>query len=182
MIDIRKLALCAVVSAASIANCVALCPQATSQIAQSPSIRVGIVLKKDHLHVGDRPIADVTVTNIGERSLCVSADGSRVHIAGEDGEPPKTEYYRHLLGDFRLGDGPGLASGPVACQNIAPRIENYDGMSTTFHFDLAAYYDLGVPGKYSVYIEFPDAADTQHGSEPLVSSPKVKLEMETQNQ
>lgn len=181
MIAFRNLAIYAVAVVGVTGNCIGLSAQATSENAQSPSISVSITLRNNHVTVGEKLIGDLTVKNISDQNLCVSTRGALVHIEGKDGEPPKTEYYRHLLGDFRPGDGPEQTSGLYACQSVAPRIGTFDGMSTTFHFDLNAYYNLSVPGEYSVYIEFPDI-EPKGETGLLIPTPKVNFELEAKKQ
>ena len=72
----------------------------------------------------------------------------RVHIEAEKGEPPKTSYHRRIRGELLPGET-GLAAGG-AVDSIPPN------GSDIRRYDLSAFYDLKVPGKYAVYIEVRD--------------------------
>jgi len=126
--------------------------QTASPPIQVPSIAVSIALERDHVPVGKKPQVVLTIRNISKQEICFSTASNlyRIHVDGEGGEPPKTEMHRHSLGDFRPGDGPALDDGPVVCSDIAP------GASAFRIHDLSAYYDLSVPGKYTVYLEILD--------------------------
>ena len=126
--------------------------QSAAPLSQAPSVAVSIALEKDHVLLGKKPRVVVTIKNISQQEICFSTSSSlyRVHVEGEGGEPPKTEMHRHSQGDFRPGDGPDLDEGPVVCSDIAP------GASGRRIYDLATFYDLSVPGKYTVYLEIRD--------------------------
>jgi hypothetical protein len=133
-------------------NVISLDAQAPSPASQPASITVSVALERDRLPVGQKPLAAVTIRNISDRGVCLTNASLtyRVHVEGKDGEPPMTEFYRHLHGEYRPGDGPTLTDGPVICRPIAA------GSSNRQQYDLTTYYDLGAPGKYSVYIEIQD--------------------------
>jgi hypothetical protein len=142
-----------------------LVAQTTPAANQSDSIAISIALDKDHLSIGQVPIALVTIKNISElevQDVCVPENPYRVHVEGKDGEPSKTEYYRHMLGDFRPGDGPDQSGGSgIGCRRITA------GSSITIKYDLTAFYDLSMPGKYSVYIEICDPSGPKDSSRLL---------------
>jgi hypothetical protein len=98
--------------------------------------------------------------NKGSKAIWFSTSPylERIHITRNDGEPPKTELHRHLLGDYRPGDGPLLDSGPVAGRSIAP------GALDSQEYDLSYFYDVGAPGNYSVFIEIYDPQGPQDRS------------------
>lgn len=119
---------------------------------QGLSITVTLALEKDHVPLGQKPRAVLTIKNISQQGVCFSTASRlyRVHIQGQDGEPPETVWQRHRHGEFRLGDGPELMDGPVVCQYIAP------GASDVHIYDLTMFYNLSVPAKYAVYMEIRD--------------------------
>ena len=141
-----------------IADGISLSAQDVPHANQSASITFSIALGQDQVVVGQKPLLILTVKNMTREavSLRTGADSYRVHVEGEKGESPLTEYHRHLHGDFHPGDGPNLSSGSSVAIEIEP------GASQTIKFDLAAYYDLSTPGKYSVYLEILDAAPPTH--------------------
>jgi hypothetical protein len=130
---------------------------------QADSVSIHISLQKSSYAIGEKPIAVMAIKNISSNEVCLSTNPylERVHITRKDAEPPKTEQHRHLLGDFRPGDGPALSSGPVICRPIAPgSLDSLDSLK----YDLTGYYDLGEPGNYSVYIEIYDPAGPKDGA------------------
>jgi hypothetical protein len=126
---------------------------------QPDSIWSHISLQKSSYAIGEKPIAVMTIKNISSNKIWFSTASYlyRIHVTSKDGEPPKTELHRHILGDFRPGDGPGLRSDSVG-RDIAP------GAVDAQKYDLAAFYDLSKPGDYSVYLEIYDPAGPKDGS------------------
>jgi hypothetical protein len=106
------------------------------------SVSIHISLQKSSYAIGEKPIAVMTIHNISSNEIWFSNASylERIHVTSKDGEPPKTELHRHILGDFRPGDGPGLLSGPVAGWSIAP------GSVDAQKYDLTYFYDLSKPG------------------------------------
>jgi hypothetical protein len=100
--------------------------------------------------VGQEVKAILTMKNIGSGIAVETGDPSnyRLRVKGEMGEPPKTLWHRRLLGE------PGLEpleiTVPAFPRDILP------GKSVDRTFLLRAFYDLSVPGKYSVYLEARD--------------------------
>jgi hypothetical protein len=130
--------------------------QANSKVNHAPILDVSIALEPDHVQVGQSPWAALTITNVSGDMVTVPSDISSYHFHVEENgaEAPKTEFHRHLNGEFRRGDKePQLSSGPVISHEIAP------GKSYVRRFQLTRYYDLGNPGKYSVYVEVKDQLD-----------------------
>jgi hypothetical protein len=141
---------------------------------QSDSTSIRIEVQKDHFAAGEKPIVIMTIKNISQHEVWFSTNPSlhRIHVTRRDGEPPKTELHRHLLGDFRPGDGPELMPGPVISRPIAP------GSLDSQQYDLARYYDLSAPGDYSVYLEIYDPAGPKDGSGHWLRTNTVKFEMQ----
>ncbi|MDR3734874.1 MAG: hypothetical protein P4L10_04975 [Acidobacteriaceae bacterium] len=160
MTKFRALALSVTLIMLIAANYPSLNAQVASPTSQSASITVSLALEKNHVPVGQKPMAVVIIKNISHQEIGFStaSDLYRIHVEGHDGEPPKTEYNRHRHGDFRPGDGPDLVDGPVISRSIAP------GSLDHQTYDLTVFYDLSKPGKYSVYIEIYDPLSPQDGS------------------
>jgi hypothetical protein len=134
--------------------------QSAPATSETDSVSIHVSLQKSSYTVGEKPFAVLAIKNTGSEPLWFS-DAlylERIHVTTKDGEPPKTELHRHLLGDFRPGDGPGLLSGPVAGRAIAP------GTVYSHSYDLTYFYDLSKPGNYSVYLELYDPAGPKDGS------------------
>ena len=133
--------------------------QAISRKASDPPFDLILIPEKSPILIGEKRIAILQIqstadpTTIAEREIMLGCPPSetRVHIEKEGlGEPPKTEHYRHLLGDFRKGDGPDQLSG--SCFAVPLRAGSVIRQS----YDLSAYYDLTKPGHYMLYIELFD--------------------------
>lgn len=148
-------------------------PQPASANNQSDSVSVQISLQKSAYAIGEKPIVVMTIKNISENTVWFSTASYiyRIHLTTKNGEPPKTELYRHMLGDFRPGDGPALMEGPVAGREIFPDSE------TAQKYDLAYYYDLSIPGEYNVSMELCDPSSPQHGPERWIKTNIAHFEM-----
>jgi hypothetical protein len=127
---------------------------------QPDSVSIHVSLQKSSYAIGEKPIVVMTVKNISSKEIWFSTDPYQVrfHVTNKDGVPQKTELHRHLLGDYRPGDGPMLLRGPLAGRSIAP------GVLDAQKYNLSAYYDLNVPGDYSVYLEIYDPSGPVDGS------------------
>jgi hypothetical protein len=139
---------------------------------QPDSISIHISLQKSSYVIGEKPIAVITIKNISSSEIFFSAASylERIHVTSKDGEPPKTELYRHILGDFRPGDGPGLRSD-FGGRDIAP------GSMDAQKYDLTYFYDLSKPGDYSVYLEIYDPAGPKDGSGRWLRTNTTKFEI-----
>ena len=126
---------------------------------QPDSVWIHISLQKSSYAIGEKPIAVMTIKNISSNEIWFSTASylERIHVTSKDGEPPKTELHRHILGDFRLGDGSALRSDSGG-RDIAP------GAVDAQKYDLVAFYDLSKPGDYSVYLEIYDPSGPKDGS------------------
>jgi hypothetical protein len=113
---------------------------------------VSLAMEKDHIPLGQKPRAVVTIKNLTQQKIYISTASwfYRVHIEGENGGPSETEWQRHRHGDVRPGDTEALVEGPIDSREIAP------GGSDFQICDLTVFYDLSVPGKYTVYMEIRD--------------------------
>jgi len=160
---------------AAIASCPAPSGAQSASAANKPvSVSIRISLQKSTYAIGEKPIAVMTIENISSSGVCFSTASYlyRIHVASRDGEAPKTEFHRHLLGDFRPGDGPVLEGGPVDCRPIAP------GSLDSLKYDLTAYYDLSTPGEYSVFLEIYDPAGPRDGSGHWLRTNTVTFEIQ----
>jgi hypothetical protein len=134
--------------------------QAIAPSASNPPFVLILAPQKSQILMTEKRIAILEIastadpTTLADREIMLGCPPFqyRVHIEKEGiGEPPKTEYYRHILGDFRKGDGPDQSSGG-SCVAIPLRA----GSTVRHSYDLSAYYDLTKPGSYLLYIEFFD--------------------------
>lgn len=115
----------------------------------------------------------MAIENISSNEVWFSTASNlyRIHVTGKDGDPPKTELHRHILGDFRPGDGPDLMEGPVVGRSIAP------GVADAQKYDLTYFYDLSKPGDYSVYLELYDLTGPKDGSGHWLRTNTTKFEI-----
>ena len=160
MLTFRTLVVFVAATIATIEGPIPSGAQSASTASQAGSVSIHMSLQKSSYVIGEKPIAVMTMKNISSEAIWFSTalDLSRIHVTSKDGEPPKTELHRHLLGDFRPGDGPDLTSGPVVGRAIAP------GTVDSQSYDLTHFYDLSKPGNYSVYLEIYDPAGPKDGS------------------
>ena len=132
------------------ASATSLYGQAVSGVAKFTSISVNLAMQQDHVSAGQSPVAVLTMRNISEHVIEETGDLDRyrVHVAGKNGEPPKTLWYRQVLGEPGIG-GLAVTVGPI------PR-EIQPGQSEDRKFRLSAFYDLSQIGEYTVYLEVRD--------------------------
>ncbi len=158
MLTFRTLVMFAAATIATVEAPIALRAQAAPMANQPDPVSIHVSLQKSSYAIGEKPIA--VLTFISSDGIWFSNDlySERIHVTSKDGEPPKTELHRHLLGDFRPGDGPDLSSGPVVGRFIGP------GSLDSQKYDLTYFYDLSKPGDYSVYLEIYDPAGPKDGS------------------
>jgi hypothetical protein len=175
---IRVLALFVAATAAIVGCPIPLGSQSAPVANQPDSVSIHVSLQKSSYAIGEKPIAVMTMKNISSEAIWFSTalDLSRIHVTSKDGEPPKTELHRHLLGDFRPGDGPDLTSGPVVGRAIAP------GTVYSHSYDLTYFYDLRKPGNYGVYIEIYDPQGAKDGSGRWLRTNTVQFEMVASSQ
>jgi hypothetical protein len=164
--------------AATIATVEGPIPSGAQSALQPDSASIHISLQKTSYAIGEKPIAVMTIKNISSNEIWFSTASYlyRIHVTSKNGEPPKTEFHRHLLGDFRPGDGPGLLLGGAAGRSIAP------GSESSQKYDLAAFYDLSAPGDYSVYIEIYDPSGPKDGSGHWLRTNTAGFEVQAPNQ
>ncbi|GGA73516.1 hypothetical protein GCM10011507_26380 [Edaphobacter acidisoli] len=152
--------------------------QSAPTTSQLDSVSIQVSMQKSSYAIGEKPIAILEIKNSGSKAIWYSNERrlERILITGKAGNPPKTELYRHLLGDFRRGDGPALPSGPVAGRSIAP------GSVDSQKYDLSYFYVLNTPGNYSVYLEIYDPTGPKNGSGHWLRTNTVKFEIQAPSQ
>ncbi len=116
---------------------------------QTDSISVSIALDKNHFTVGQTPWVLVTMNNLTDHSLPFHFDTIRLHIEGENGEPPTKLRQRIATGKLLPGETSLSEDGN---EEMVIPAEN----SRIQKIDVRYFYDLNVPGKYSVYADVKD--------------------------
>jgi len=172
----RPFILTAISIAVFAAQCMFLHAQvASSPPSQGPSIAVRLAMEKDHISLGQKPRAVVTIKNITQQKIYISTASRiyRVYVEGKDGGPPETEWQRHRHGDFRPGDTEALVDGPIDSREIAP------GGSDTQIWELTVFYDLSVQGKYTLYMEIRDEPKGPSGPSVWLRTNTVQFEIES---
>ena len=132
--------------------------QAPSTGASNPPYFLIVTPQKNHFLMNEKRIALLDIvstaddpTILADRGVMLGCSPYRVHIEKDGiGEPEKTERYRHILGDFRKGEGPYQSGGSCVVSSLGT------GATVRWSCDLSYYYDLTKPGHYSLYIEFFD--------------------------
>ncbi len=178
MLTIRSIALFVGATLAIVTGPIRSEAQSAPATDEPDSVSIHISLEKSTFAIGEKPIGVLAIKNISSSELCLSTDPHlyRIQVKSKDAEPPKTELHRHLRGEFRPGDGPELASGPIDCRSIAP------GSVDSLKFDLSAFYDLSKPGDYSVYLEIYDPAGPKDGSGHWLRTNTAKFTIQTPTQ
>jgi len=140
---------------------------------QGPSLAVNLKLDNDHVSVGDKPQAILTLRNISLDVKCFHTSISlyKVHMDGKNG-PPETEFQRHMRGEYRPGEKHAPDEGPGNCVNISP------GASIFLTYDLTVFYDLSVPGTYSIYMEVLDESKDKTGVGAWLRTNSAQLVMQ----
>jgi len=140
----RIIAMAVIVTSAS-----SLGAQSVVPAGQTDSITVSISLDKDHFPVGQSPRVLATMINRTDRDLYLNGNWYRVHIDGENGEPPTTLSQRMTTG--KLLPGEARLREDENGENFIPA-----GNSRIEKFDVEDLYDLSAPGKYKVFVDIKD--------------------------
>lgn len=160
---------------AAIVSCaIPLGAQSAPTTSQTEWVSIHLSLQQRSYAIGEKPIAILTIKNISSNEVLFPNDfyHVRIHVTGKDGEPPKTELHRHILGDFRPGDSNvGLEGGSVVALSIA------SGSEGKKYYNLTHFYDLSAPGDYSVYIEIYDPSGPKDGSGHWLRTNTAKFEI-----
>jgi hypothetical protein len=148
--------------------------QAVAPPSQGPSISISLALAKDHVPVGQTPKAVVTMRNISHQMKCFRTADSlyRVHVEGKNGGPPETELQRKRQGEVRPGKDSSSADSFAGCLNIAP------GDFAYIVYDLDVFYDLSVPGAYTVYMDILDESKDKLGTGVWLRTNTAQFEMQ----
>ena len=145
----RRVAIGAVMAACVTPLNAQAAPEKAQDKAPAASFQLRLAVDKERASIGQAPKAVMTVYNIGsEVVLEPDADAFRLHVEGPAGEPAKTMWYRQLLRE------PGLPS--LAITLSSPLRQIFPGLWVEKGYPLEAYYDLRLPGKYSVFLEVRD--------------------------
>jgi hypothetical protein len=123
--------------------------QTASSTAQPASIAVSIAMDKDHVPIGQIPLAILTVKNLTDHEVVIHDSMYRAYVEGKEGEPPTTRAQRQMTGRLRHGEAP-LRGDEMSLWTVAP------GESGVRKFQLSYLYDLSTPGQYKVYAEVID--------------------------
>jgi len=133
--------------------CLRLDGQEVMPAHKSNTFYLTIAMEKQMLPVGQPPRVLLTTKNLTDHLISAPGDscGSvvRIWVQGEHGEPPTTLRERGATGRLLPGEG------SLQCTLVADMPPLAPGESTTRTFLLEYFYDLQVPGKYTVYLEVP---------------------------
>ena len=142
---VLRLAIVVVVAASSHS----LGAQAVASSSQTDSITVSVAIDKDHLPPGQSPWVLLTFNNRADRDLYLHGDWFQLHIEGEGGEPPTKLRQRMAMHKLLPSEA------PLRDDENAEKVISV-GKSRIEKIDVSYYYDLSLPGKYSVYVDVKD--------------------------
>ena len=71
----------------------------TPQHRRSETMEVTLRMKQKQVAAGSEPVALLYTDNVSDNVLMIAINSYRIHLEGEKGEPPKTEWYHGVLGD-----------------------------------------------------------------------------------
>lgn len=129
------------------ACCIALNAQVSSQ---SNTLAVSISMQTTQVPIGQSPVVLLTIKNLTDNYASLPPDLYRVHVVGKNGEPPTTLFQRQITQQLRPGETDILRGGVTV--DLPP------SETKTDKFNLLYFYDLNVPGKYSVYLDVLDSS------------------------
>lgn len=179
MLNLRVLVTFVAAIMATAAGPIPLGAQSASGANQPDSISIHISLQENSYAVKDKPIMVLAIRNVSSSDVWFSTEHHlcRIYLTSKTGDLPKTEFYRHLLGDRRPGESSiGLLGGSVISRRIA------SGAVDSQKCDLSAYYDLSTPGDYSVCLEIYDPAGPSDGSGHRLRTNTAKFEIQAPTQ
>ncbi len=132
-------------------KCISLEAQTATSTIQSDSIAVSIAMERAQVQIGQSPKVLLTMKNLTDQPLqVINCPAMKIYVQGENGEPPTTRFER----DFTNRLLPGEA--PLMCNDMAATVIDPHG-SYTRSAELKYFYDLSLPGKYTVHVEVPSA-------------------------
>lgn len=137
MIERRSIAFSAVIITGVVAIaaiCFSVRLKLFAKANQPPPITASTAMESDRVAVGQNPRALLTITDVGNRSWVGfgNPENYLVHVEGKYGELPKRDL---------------KVSSPGIRDDLPP------GMSRTMKCELSSFYNLSVPGEYTVYFE-----------------------------
>ncbi len=141
---------------------------------QSDLITVKLSIEKEQVVIGQSPWAILTVRNLSDHEISIHDDMYRVHVEREREEPPTTQVQRQITGRLRPGEAP-LRTDENFLWTISP------GKSDVRKFKLAYFYDLGVPGKYTVYAEVIDPSTQKLPTQKWLRTNTVQFTIQAPN-
>jgi hypothetical protein len=152
------------------------CAYAASQTSppQSDSITINLSIEKGQVAIGQSPWAILTVKNLSNHEVAIHEYMYRVHVEGEREEPPTTRVQRQITGRLRPGEAP-LSADEHFLWTISP------GKSDIRKFQLAYFYDLRVPGKYTVYAEVMNPSTQKSSTQKWLRTNTVQFTMQASN-
>jgi hypothetical protein len=118
-----------------------------------PAIVASIALDKDRAPVGQSPWAILTVKNLTNHDVVLHDLMIRLHVEDEKGERPMTRVQRNITHKLLPGEAPLPGVGGIWA--IA------SGETSSHKYELSYFYDLSVPGKYTVYVDVVDPSSRQ---------------------
>jgi hypothetical protein len=153
-----------------------VCARAASQTPppQSDSIAVNLTIEKEQVAIGQSPWAILTVKNLSNHEIPIHDWMCRVHVEGEKGEAPTTYVQRAITHTLRHGEAE-LRADEYVIWTISP------GKSDVHKFKLDYLYDLGVPGKYTVYVEVVDPSTQRSSTQKWLRTNSVQFAMQASN-
>ncbi|MFC5864285.1 hypothetical protein ACFPT7_18410 [Acidicapsa dinghuensis] len=113
--------------------------------------KVTLRMQQKQVAAGTGPVALLYTDNVSDHLLSMGLGAYRIHLEGENGEPPRTEWYHRLLGD------PGYAP-LMTTLNVSSGVLVAPENTYCWSFLLGAFYEALPPGKYSLYLEVEDPA------------------------
>ena len=160
----RLLASVLILETAMLITTVSLAAQDTA-VSKAPAIEVSMRLEKDKVPVGQSPWADLRVENLTDREITINQ--ADPHVEGDKGELPMKPNAR-IVTDRLQPRIPRLRT-VVYVPWIIPAQD-----SSIHKYQLAYFFDLSLPGQYTVYMEVMDPS-----SHKWVRTNSTKFEMQS---
>ena len=124
-----------------------LCAQKVIPAHESNYLLVTITMEKRQVHVGESPKVILMIQNVSDRAVTVNGCAAeRFYVQGEKGEPPTTFIERDYTDRLLPGES------PLGCTLVASVTLNPGGIFKGSAL-LSYFYDLGAPGKFTVFAE-----------------------------
>ena len=129
--------------------------QAAKAVSTPPAITVSLTLAKSPVPVGQQDYLTLSLKNISQQEIPLQTDyrDYRIHISNGQTEAPKTAYHRQILGEGLPGEEPLMGGGVTL--SILP------GAVGIRRYDIFKFFNLSVPGVYTVYMDVQDEISGQ---------------------